>query len=447
MQPAVLVHLSDIHFHTGDRGQAARMNAVRTELMRDLAAMRIEIGDATAVVVTGDIAFSGERDQYTVAREWLDGVAETVGSSDALVLTVPGNHDVHWGSIEVSAEIARQSLRTCPESAITHLIDRLIDDPTRPLLAPLDNYNEFALGYRCEVPESGLPWQAPLPLPRGYHLALRGLTTVFNSDGDDTSGSLVVGRTQTSLPLEDPGAVHVLIAHHGPEDCRETTEFRDRIRHKVWALLSGHRHDQRIRMVDGCLEITAGAVHPEEQPGYYPTYNWIRFDVVDNGADGNSLVIDVWQRVLRPENNRFSGGNEDGRARREVIQLPAIPPSVAQPASSAQQPSAADSSESETVERDAEGDPEGAAARPPLVNEEGRVDEQRRIARDLLDLPITVQERVLFACGLIAEEDLALNYTSMVLTGLGRASSDDALARLADAIKKAKPTDETEQTL
>lgn len=443
MQPAVLVHLSDIHFHAGAHGLAARMHAVRTQLMEDLAVMRTEVGDATAIVVTGDVAFSGEPEQYAVAREWLDSVSETVGASDALVLTVPGNHDVHWGSITASARIARQSLRTCTEDQVTPLIDQLVEDTSRPLLAALDNYNDFAVGYRCEVPADGLPWQAPLPLRHGYRLELRGLTTVFNSDRDDTRGSLVVGKTQTSLPLNEPGAVHVILAHHGPEDCRETTEIRDRLRHKAWALLCGHRHNQRVRVMDNCLEVTAGAVHPEDQQGYFPTYNWIKFDVAEDGTGNCQLIVDVWQRVMRPEFNRFSSGGEQDGPRREVFPLPPLsaPAASAHNASHSPTTPPADRGVVELGARATEVEPEGAAARPPLVDLEGQVDEHRRIARDLLDLPASEQERVLWASGLLTDADLDKDHVTMILVALARAKDPATLAGLADEIDRAASSD------
>lgn len=450
--PVIFVHLSDIHFHSGDSGYTARMSAVRTELMHDLAAMHSQLGDATAVVVTGDVAYSGASEEYAVARSWLDQVSARAGSPDALVLTVPGNHDVHWPAITPSARMARESLRSCPIERLTPSIDELIGDSSRPLLAALDNYNEFALGYRCEVPKSGLPWEAALPLPAGYHLAVRGLTTVFNSDQNDDRGTLVVGKTQTSLPRDEPGAVYVLLAHHGPEDCRDTTEIRDRIRHRTSALLCGHRHDQRVQSVNGCLEIIAGAVHPEEQVGYYPTYNWIRFDVTADGAGNSQLIIEIWPRIMRPEWNRFGPGGESTEPRREVFALPPLPAACTSAgAPTGPPPSATDDGGSDPgIHLDAAGgvdclsldaashELQGAAARPPLTDEEGRVDEQRRIARDLLDLTVPNQERVLLACGLLDNADLRKDHVTMILTALAKVTEPEPLARLAAAVAQAK---------
>jgi predicted MPP superfamily phosphohydrolase len=442
--PAVLVHLSDIHFLSGSWGLAARNSSIRTELMHDLAHMRKDLGDATAVVVTGDIAFSGHPDQYEVAREWLGQVSHQVGATDASVLTVPGNHDVHWPAINPSARLARESLRECPMDLLTPSIDELIGDPTRPLLAALDNYNDFAVGYRCEVPVSGLPWEATLPLPAGYHLAVRGITTVFNSDGNDADGSLVVGRTQTSLPRDMPGAVHVVLAHHGPEDCRDRREIRDRLRHKAAALLSGHHHDQRIQRLNDCVEIIAGAVHPEEQAGWCPTYNWIRFDVDTDATGSSQLVIEVWPRVMRPEWNRFGSGAEGAEHLHEVIALPEIA-ATAEGASwcATTSRSTAMSETAATVSGEGRdgapsAEPDGAAPRPQLIDEEGFVDHERRITRDLLDLSVPDQESVLVACGLLSDVDLQKDHLTMILTALGNAKDPETLERLADQIAQAR---------
>ena len=464
MEPAVLVHLSDIHFTSTDGAAAKRNHEVRRELIVDLDRMKQEpaLGNATAVVVTGDIAFSGAESEYRLAKEWLDEVAALVGTENCQVLTVPGNHDVHWPAITASARISRQQLRTCQVPQITTLVDSLLEDTTDPLLAALGNYNEFALGYRCEIPRSGLPWETTIALPGGYHLAVRGLTSVFNSDGDDADTSLVIGRTQTVLPRES-GAIYLLLAHHGPEDCRDRVEIRDRLRGKASALLCGHKHDQRINRVNNWVELVAGAVHPEEQPGWYPTYNWLRLDVQPD-AGSATLLIDVYQRVLRPEWNEFGSGHGGVLFHREVLPLAATPPTVAiQPAvpgpSIATTPAACGLSEATPCTPAEQGGaaspwtdgslsaelsaPEGAEARPPLVDEEGNVDVDRRLTRDLLDLPVPDQERVLDECGLLTTEDHTLGHVPMIRAALRRLNDDDTRSRLALLITAAaNPTQE-----
>lgn len=471
VEPAVLVHLSDIHFTGKDDAAAARNHEMRRELMADLSRMQREdaLGHATAIVVTGDIAYSATETEFFRAKEWLDEVAALVGTDNCQVLTVPGNHDVHWPAITTSARIARQQLRSCALPDITPLVDTLLEDSTDPLLAALGNYNEFALGYRCEVPRNGLPWQTSIALPHGYHLLVRGLTSVFNSDRDDTPTSLVIGRTQTVLPRE-PGAVQLLLVHHGPEDCRDRVEIRDRMRGKVSALLCGHKHDQRINRVNDWVEIVAGAVHPEEERGWDPTYNWLRLDVQPDDHGSATLILDVYQRVLRPEWNEFRSGHGAALFHREELPLAplpaaprgahappsasgspagpspaAVPPAAPAPLDPTPAAAPADGSAPPWTDgstRAASGAPEGAEQRPPLVDEEGNVDADRRLTRDLLDLPQPDQERVLTQCGLLTNEDRTLGHVPMIRAALRRLTDDETRHRLGTLITAASAAHE-----
>ena len=94
MEKLVLVHLSDIHF-TGSSGSIHDGDqTVRDELLRDVAALTSQIGVVTGVLVTGDIAFSGKKEEYQHAAEWLRAVCVRVGCEEQHVSVVPGNHDV-----------------------------------------------------------------------------------------------------------------------------------------------------------------------------------------------------------------------------------------------------------------------------------------------------------------------------------------------------------------
>jgi hypothetical protein len=83
-------------------------------------------------------------------------------------------------------------------------------------------------------------------------------------------------------------------------------------------------------------------------------------------------------------------------------------------------------------------EPDGAVPRPPLVDKEGYVDDERRITRDLLDLSVPDQERVLVASGLLSDLDLQNDHLTMILTALGRAKDPKVLGRLADEIAQAR---------
>ena len=61
MDKLVLVHLSDIHFTSASGASVHDIDSeIRNEIFRDAAAVTKELGGATGVLVTGDIAFSGQ---------------------------------------------------------------------------------------------------------------------------------------------------------------------------------------------------------------------------------------------------------------------------------------------------------------------------------------------------------------------------------------------------
>jgi 3',5'-cyclic AMP phosphodiesterase CpdA len=71
---ATFVHLSDIHFGQ-ERDERVHIHAdVKEQLIADAAEVirTLPGGVAHGILVTGDVAFSGEREQYAAAGEWLD---------------------------------------------------------------------------------------------------------------------------------------------------------------------------------------------------------------------------------------------------------------------------------------------------------------------------------------------------------------------------------------
>jgi 3',5'-cyclic AMP phosphodiesterase CpdA len=47
-----------------------------------------------AVLVTGDVAFAGDPDEYAYALSWLDELCRGCGTTLSAVFVIPGNHDV-----------------------------------------------------------------------------------------------------------------------------------------------------------------------------------------------------------------------------------------------------------------------------------------------------------------------------------------------------------------
>ena len=69
----LLIHISDIHFRKGEIGTALDPNLhIRNEILRDAKLMCEKVGQTpSAILVSGDITFAGDPEEFEYAFEWL----------------------------------------------------------------------------------------------------------------------------------------------------------------------------------------------------------------------------------------------------------------------------------------------------------------------------------------------------------------------------------------
>ncbi|MFO0560795.1 MAG: metallophosphoesterase [Polyangiales bacterium] len=114
------VHLSDIHFGHGARDalvefdQAEVTAKLPKHIHKELKRTGLSID---AVLVTGDVAFSGQAKEYQQAHEWFDLLCTSAGIAKERVFVVPGNHDVNAvGDDFATGALVEQLRKSEPES-------------------------------------------------------------------------------------------------------------------------------------------------------------------------------------------------------------------------------------------------------------------------------------------------------------------------------------------
>ncbi|MEO2005589.1 MAG: metallophosphoesterase, partial [Candidatus Poribacteria bacterium] len=127
------LHLSDVHTRAGSGDHL--WPAVRKALFEDLPRVHRLCGGWDLVLFTGDMAFSGQEEQYDTLNDRLDELwelFEQLGSSPTMY-AVPGNHDLVWPDQESAAvrtliqpdqyRLAREGLFTAGEPDCRRAID------------------------------------------------------------------------------------------------------------------------------------------------------------------------------------------------------------------------------------------------------------------------------------------------------------------------------------
>jgi predicted phosphodiesterase len=285
MEKLVLVHLSDIHF-TGSSGTSIHdLDAdVRNELLRDAATLTKELGGATGVLVTGDIAFSGKREQYERAASWLVDFCKAIDGQDESVWVVPGNHDVDRDRAKKVTKTLHESIRKKDEASIDAELREILSDPqsASALLEPLAEYNAFAARFECTITREKPFWERDLTLSCGTIIRLRGLCSALVCNANDTKGNIVLGTAQASVPRID-GVEYLTLCHHPPDWFRDQDAVTTQLESKVRIQLFGHKHAQRVQEINKTLRVTAGAMHPERNDrDWEPMYNVIEISRLDD---------------------------------------------------------------------------------------------------------------------------------------------------------------------
>jgi hypothetical protein len=301
MDKIVLVHLSDIHF-TGSSGTSVQDldTEVRNELLRDAAALTKGLGGTTGVLVTGDIAFSGQKAEYDRAGSWLVEFCRAVGCPDESVWVVPGNHDVDRKVANNKVtKMIHESIRAKQASALDKELREILSDEqlADALFAPLAEYNAFAARFQCSISAAKPFWERDLTLPGGPVIRLRGLCSVLVSNEYDMKNRIVVGAAQVTVQRLD-GVEYLTLCHHPPDWLLDHDTVITQLESKVRIQLFGHKHSQRVQKINETLRITAGAMHPERDGvDWEPIYNVLEIERRDDDHFGVRLFQRRWHKI------------------------------------------------------------------------------------------------------------------------------------------------------
>lgn len=433
----VLLHLSDIHFRHGRTGTAHDLDAdLRSQLERSAVELRSKLGVVHGIVVSGDVAFAGNKSEYDVAARWLNEICELLHCDPQNVWTVPGNHDVQRELVKKSnqLQLLHRELRGGPPDGLDDRLRRyLLDDPEAGaiLFRPLQNYNAFALQFDCDVGEGRLFWEHNLILNDRSTLRIRGATSTIVSDeiDDNRSAPLVIGSVQSLMHQED-GMEYLFVCHHPPDWLLDQDNVNDHLRLRSRIQLFGHKHMARIYRVGDSLRVVAGATHPDRaEANWEPAFNVISVWVKEKNTE-RTMELDVYPRVWSKRDLCFKADLSEDETENHHYAFPLAPwaapdmhetnGAIIQVAATVEQ--AAETSILESAHSSAGG---------RLVNP------ARRLTYRFMTLPYQVRIEVAQKLGLIENEDGDLKDVQRYEAYLRRAKERKQLGSLWEAVERA----------
>ena len=307
----LLLHISDIHFkHPLCQTEQDPELPFRNGLVSHAAQKASELGDVDAILVTGDIAFRGIREEFEAAATWLELLASAVGCKKHRIYVVPGNHDVDRSQFD-KVEGARDAVAGIADADSDKaredkLIAQLNAGGDR-LFTAVSDFNQFAAKYDCQL-SSGRPcWRTTLQIDHRTLVGLYGLnsTLISGINGTDRKGALFMGAPQLNVS-QAPGTINLAMAHHPPEWMSDQDDIETRLLGVPNIVLFGHRHVQKIRRdIGGPVVLFAGSVNPDRrESGWEPAYNFLELRPVDKD-DKRSVEVTVFQFHWQSNPNGF----------------------------------------------------------------------------------------------------------------------------------------------
>jgi hypothetical protein len=334
-----ILQLSDIHFGQEKKGEGAHLDDVRRQLIADLTTLLGASKALDLILIGGDIAFSGKKQEYDRAVEWIEKLI-TVGRCDEnAILTIPGNHDVDVDLISLSAKQVHVQLRNSSAETVKHLLhDYTVErDEVNSIFPKLSTYVDFARGYNSEFEKRDVPrWERYRDIRPGYKLRIVGMCSVQVCDLEDRPGTMILGDKQYIF-AEDRGIVTLVMVHHPMHWFLDRDDAKNHITNRSRVLLTGHEHVPDLNKMTALsgeerLEISAGATTDTKPKAPYEfAYNLLELDVLDSGL----LSVTVWPRIWKIQKPSFGAdvvmtGGPDSKAVTIDCHL-AAPPAVTAP--------------------------------------------------------------------------------------------------------------------
>lgn len=299
----LILHLSDIHFRKSEVQSTHDPNFhLRNELLRDVEGFCKALSPPDIIIVSGDVAFGGDPDEYIFATKWLSDLCAACGAPMNAIFVIPGNHDVdRTRASKPLVQMLHKEIKQASDISRDVLVRGFLTeaDTSRLLYESLDNYNAFAQQFLCDLlPPDRTRTFRNLPLEDGSILRVWGINTAFVSSAADKEGDLFVDPASFQI-VRQAGVTNLVVAHHHLSWLRQKQPFEDHLSDVAHLQMFGHIHTNRILMNRDWMRLTASAAHPDRfEANWEPGYNLIEVGVDRDGARRKLHIkahVRVWQ--------------------------------------------------------------------------------------------------------------------------------------------------------
>jgi len=295
-----ILHLSDFHFHKECEYSSnfkSKVDEIRKAICGVVNSHTLHI-DTLLVVVSGDIAFSGLKEEYKIAEEFFNQLKSEIQSEseiEAKFFYIPGNHDNDY-------KLLSDGQQSIPDTEHPAYVERSIIQR---------EFGVFLINMNSSVFDLAKPINAiPLKIDN-YTLKINLINTgLYSSLKNSSTEQYFPTNSLIQLESDQSSADLVISIMHHP-----IYSFMENIRHEVKVklenttdiLLVGHEHVSDYSGVTGFSDSHINIINGEEIDIDQASSSCFNFLIVDVGNDELTTIKYEWDsnRKMFLESNRI----------------------------------------------------------------------------------------------------------------------------------------------
>lgn len=288
---AVILHLSDIHIKTA--------NDPILKKGKEIAASTYLYLPSSAhvfIVVSGDVAFSGEEFQYTLATDFLKEIQTTIQketSNPVSFVVTPGNHDCNF---EQNTGVRKILVKSIESSDIPEIDSSIIETCTSIQKAFFHFRKTLE---ENDATEDDLLWRSSRFKVDGKILGFECLNISWVSNLHETPGYLYYPVSRYQVKQSDDVDIRFLVLHQPLNWFSQSMyrPFREFVRQLSDIVISGHEHQGNVGIIDEAESDKSAFVEGCVLQG--------RKDLLDSSF--NIMAIDLTQRQFKSTQHYWDG--------------------------------------------------------------------------------------------------------------------------------------------
>ena len=316
-----ILQISDIHWLAIPNAMDD-YNQMRHEFLEDLESF-CENGNGMFdhLLICGDIAFSGEKEQYANAQTYIEDICDRIKLKNTEVYVVPGNHDKQRDAGKPALRNLIQAGLACESANDKMFYDLMKGDieTFRNLFVPFKEYRDFSAGYdsveimmdKCiECKEINADndhtyWESIISNNLdGYQVHLYGFNTSLSCDQYDWDDWEVKRNghkmflpkfAYNDLHKKKGKHIYISMMHHPTKYLANGSKIAEELDKFFQLQFYGHVHvsDASQNADKSTLRVFSGAMQPpgafdKKDCKYCPVFNIVELSI--NNMDGKDFL-------------------------------------------------------------------------------------------------------------------------------------------------------------